>query len=289
LARGNQPIQVDLPKPLQALFVESFTEMRLVYNQASHHYEWHLVVDDGMKVQPTKATGVAAGDLGEIHPITLTDGADALVISCRQLRAQSQHTNYVLAKMQAKQSRHQKGSRRSRRLIRRKIRFLAKQERRKRDIEHKVSRATVDWCVEHQIGTLALGDVRDIADGKRLNTKSQQKISNWSHGKMRTYIGYKAEAVGITVIDTVDEAHTSQTCTSCGHRHKPKGRVYTCPACGFCGHRDVVGASNILSRFLYGKLAKVPVPEPKYRRPAAISKRSMRSSLGHGACSSAVT
>jgi putative transposase len=287
LARGNQPIKVELPELLKALPDESFTEMRLVYNIASRHYEWHLVVDDGVAVQPSQDTGVAAGDLGEIHPITLTDGADALVISCRQLRAQNQHTNYVLAKMRAKQARHQKGSRRSRRLIQRKVRFLAKQARRKGDIEHKVCRAAVDWCVEHQVGTLALGDVRDIADGKRLNKKSQQKISNWSHGKIRTFIGYKAEAVGITVIDNVDEAYTSQTCTSCSHKHKPKGRVYTCPACGFCGHRDVVGASNILSRFLYDDLGKVRPPETvKYRHPVLRGKRS---SPGHGASSSKVT
>ena len=30
-----------------------------------------------------------------------------------------------------------------------------------------------------------LVNVRDIANGKRLKAKSQQKISNWSHGKLR--------------------------------------------------------------------------------------------------------
>ncbi len=284
LARGMPPIRVELPESLRGLSAEAFVEMRLVYNRASRHYEWHVVVNDEVEPEPVQNGAVAAGDLGEIHPITLTDGKEALVVSCRQLRSQNQHTNHVLAKMQAKQARHQKGSRRSKRLARRKARFLAKQERRKRDIEHKVSRAAVDWCVEREVGTLALGDVRDITDGKRLNTKSQQKISNWSHGKMRTYIRYKAEAAGITVIDNVDEAYTSQTCVGCGHRHKPQGRVYTCPACGSVVHRDAQGAANILSRFLYEELAKVPVPtEPKYRHPVLRGKRS---SPGHGASSS---
>jgi putative transposase len=285
LARGNEPIKVELPEPLKA--ITTFTEMRLVYNKASRHYEWHLVVEDGLQPEPVQSGRVAAGDLGEIHPITLTDGEEAVAISCRQLRAQSQHTNHILAKMQAKQSRHQQGSRRWWRLERRKRHFLEKQERRKRDLEHKISRAAVNWCVEHQIGTLALGDVRDIADGKRLRAKSQQKISNWSHGKLRRFIGYKAEAAGMTVIDTVDEAYTSQTCANCGNRHKPKGRVYTCPACGSVVHRDVQGAANILSRFLYGELAKVPVPKAvKYRHPVLRGKRS---SPGHGASSSVVT
>ena len=74
-------------------------------------------------------------------------------------------------------------------------RFLGPKQQR-RDLEHKISRAVVDWSVIHQVGTLAIGDVRDVADGKRLNRKSQQKVSNWSHGMIRQYIAYKAEAEG---------------------------------------------------------------------------------------------
>ena len=44
------------------------------------------------------------------------------------------------------------------RLQRRKSRFLAKQEWRRRDIEHKVSREVVNWAIEQQIGTLAIGE-----------------------------------------------------------------------------------------------------------------------------------
>jgi transposase len=42
-----------------------------------------------------------------------------------------------------------------------------------------------------------MGDVRDVADGKRLRRSEQQKISQWGHGTMRRCIGYKAEAAGI--------------------------------------------------------------------------------------------
>jgi IS605 OrfB family transposase len=69
----------------------------------------------------------------------------------------------------------------------------------------------VDRAQEHAVGTLAVGDVRDVADGKRLRRTEQQKISQWGHGTMRRYIGYKAAAAGITVVDTVNEAYTSQT------------------------------------------------------------------------------
>ncbi len=149
----------------------------------------------------------------------------------------------------------------------------------------KVSRAVIDWCLENGIAEIAIGNVRDIADGKRLHRKSQhpvtnalgrEKLSNWAHtvpdrtgrgGRMRKYISYKAEAEGIAVFDKVDERYTSQTCPECGQRHKPRGRVYKCPHCGFVGVRDIVGGANIKSRHVHGELAKVAAPCPKYRKP----------------------
>jgi len=144
-------------------------------------------------------------------------------------------------------------------------------------MEHKVSRAVVACARQAQIGTLVLGDVRQVADGKRLNAKSQQKISNWSHGQVRAYLRYKAAAAGIPV-ELIDEAYTSQTCPNCGERHKPKGRRYCCPACGFRSHRDAVGAANILSRRRYGALGKVrPPAEIMYRYPFCNRKTGKRS------------
>ena len=162
---------------------------------------------------------------------------------------------------------------------RRKTRFLAKQKRRARDMEHKISRAVVIWAKERQVSTLVIGDVRDVADGKRLNVKAQQKIGLWSHGRQRAYITYKAEAAGIAVT-LVEEAYTSQTCpgtlpdgTACLHCYKPKGRVYRCPVCGFTAHRDGVGCANLLSQHYTGEPGHITPPPEKYRYPF-VGKRS---------------
>jgi transposase len=40
---------------------------------------------------------------------------------------------------------------------------------------------------------------------------------------MRRYLGYKAEAAGMTVDDTVDEHWTTKTCPQCGARTKQRG------------------------------------------------------------------
>jgi putative transposase len=151
----------------------------------------------------------------------------------------------------------------------------AKQARVLRDMEHKISRAIVEVAVARQAGTIVMGDVRDIADGIDKGTAHNQRMSQWTHGKLRTYVAYKAEAEGLQLV-LHSERYTSQTCPSCGHRHKPRGRVYTCRACGFSGHRDVVGQVNILSAYLHGTPGKLPVPAVvKHRMPHNL--RLMRS------------
>jgi len=278
-ARGVVPVSVLLPPTLLALPATAFLEVRLVWDRATQHYSWHVVVEDGAPPLPAPGTSTAAVDLGEIHPAAVTDGKQTCIISCRVLRANQQYTAKRLAEIRAKQDRKHKGSCSWKRLQRRKSRFLAKQKRRARDLEHKISRAVVTWATERQVGTLVIGDVRDVADGKRMHTKSQQKIGLWSHGRQRRYITYKAEAAGITV-GLVEEAYTSQTCpgtlpdgTGCLHCYKPKGRVYRCPACGFTAHRDAVGCANLLSQHFTGEPGHVRPPKETYRYPF-VGKRS---------------
>ena len=275
-ARGLEPICMALPGNFLAHPASAYKQVELVWDCAARHYNWHVTLEDG--VEPVSAPGnaIVAVDLGEIHPAALTDGHETVVITARRLRAVHQYTAKRLAELQAKQASKQKHSGRWKQLQRRKNRFLAQQQRRTRDIEHKVSRAVVGWAKERGAGTLAIGDVHDVADGKRLGAKSQQKIALWSHGKVRQYLTYKAAAAGISV-ELVDEHHTSKTCPRCGHQYKPRGRVYRCSVCGLVAHRDAVGAVNILSRKVHGALAKILPPAlhaTMYRYPAWVAQQS---------------
>jgi putative transposase len=265
-----------LPAPIAVHPASAYKQVELVWDRAGRRYHWHATLDDGCAPASAPGTNVVAVDLGEIHPAALTDGNEAVVIIARRLRAAHQYTAKRLAELQAKQASKKKGSGRWKRLQARKHRFLAQQKKRTRDIEHKVARAVVEWAKERGAGTLEIGDVRDVADGKRLSAKTQQKVALWSHGKVREYVTYKAKAEGIA-IDLIDEHDTSKTCPYCGRQYKPHGRVYRCPVCGLVAHRDVVGSVNILSRYRYGELAEIlspPLRATMYRYPAWQGKRS---------------
>ncbi len=271
LARGHDPIWVALPAHLAMLPATAFRQVQLVYSHATKRSCWHITLDDGLIPQPTPHTGVMAVDLGEIHPAACTNGEKATIISCRALRANAQHRNKKTADLQEMIARCKPGSRRWKKLVASRKRLQAQTDTRQRDMLHKVSRAVVQEAQAMQAGTIVLGDVRDVADktktNKRLNRENRQKISHWPHGQLRQYVTYKAAAVGITT-ELINEAYTSKTCPICGHHNKPKGRHYRCSECGFVGHRDTVGSTNILSKRTTGKLAQmVPCKAIKYRHP----------------------
>jgi len=282
-ARGLEPVVVRVPNDLKDLDADCFREARLVYNQKNRRYDWHLVVDDGLEMPEPPGTNIVSIDLGEIHPAVATDLSQAVIFSTRELRALYQYRNMRLAGIQTAQSSLKKHSRRWWRLERRKRRFLGFVERKTRDILHKVSRAVVDWAIERKTGTIVIGDVRDINQGKRLNRKSQQKVSQWPHGKLRRYITYKAAMVGIQV-EIVSEAYSTKACPACDHRETRSGRVFYCSKCGLVSHRDVTGAINIRSIFEFGEVAHFrPPTDIQVSHPFKVS-----SSLGHRASSCAV-
>ena len=63
---------------------------------------------------------------------------------------------------------------------------------------------------------------KDVADGVDNGKKANQKISNWSSGKLRNYIEYKAAAEGIRTM-LKNEAYTSQICPNPKCLQSPAG------------------------------------------------------------------
>jgi len=86
--------------------------------------------------------------------------------------------------------------------------MIAKHNQVMRDMTHKISREIVNVAVDLEADTVVMGDIKDIADGVNFGKKNNQKISGWNHGKVRTYVTYKAEAAGIETV-LQDEHYTS--------------------------------------------------------------------------------
>ncbi len=262
---GKPKLAIRLPESLRDVL--RFLEVRLVFDKKSRRYTWHVVVENGKPAKLAPGTNTVSVDPGEIHPATVGDATSATVITCRERRAKQRGHAKKLKAFSKALARKTKGSRSYKKLLRAKTRCKAKYRRVMRDIEHKLSHAIVAEAVARQASTIVYGDIRDIANGIDKGKEHNQRISQWSHGQVRGFVEYKAAAEGIAVV-LQNEAYTSQTCPNCGARHKPRGRVYRCPTCGFQAHRDVVGQVNILSAHQFGVPGKIPAPSAvKYRIP----------------------
>jgi putative transposase len=241
------------------------------------HYELCLTLDTRAVLPPPLPAGAVAGvDLGEIHIAAVTTTRrHALVVSGRQLRSCKQWRNKVHSVLQEKLSRCQMGSRRAKRLLKRKAQVSAKLYRQQRDILHQASRKVVDFCAQEGVSRIAVGDVRDIQTGVSLGKQTNQKISQWPHGQFTKHLSKKAARLGM-IVDWIDEAYSTRTCSVSGHVQpsSPRGRRFGCLGCGARVHRDVNGANNTCSKAAHGVYSQVQVDTVKYLRPIGGAPRT---------------
>ena len=123
----------------------------------------------------------------------------------------------------------------------------AKIANRRKDALHKFSRTLVNRCGEIYVG--------NVSSVKLVKTKMAKSVLDAGWGQLKTMLDYKCAHAGI-VFKEVNEAYTTQTCSSCGSlpESRPRGiaglgiREWTCSACGVThSDRDVNAAKNILA------------------------------------------
>jgi putative transposase len=251
--RRSLVLPLDLPEEAGAC--------TLVWNRG---FELHVCVEVP-QAKEAPGTAQATVDLGEIHlaAVTTNTGA-ALIVTGRGIRSLKRQRNRQLGQLAKKQSRCTKHSRRWKKLQRAKNKVCRRSERRVHDARHKATRAVIDFCVEHEVGSLFIGNphgVRNRDTGRHHN----QRMALWEYGKDIDYLTHKSTQAHIMSF-TGSERGTSSQCPACGHRHKPKGRNWVCRACGFTGHRDLVGSVNMHS-LAFGTHLKFP-RSFTYRRPS---------------------
>jgi putative transposase len=231
-------------------------------------------------VVPRPQRTVIGVDLGVNTLIAATDGVKAILISGRAAKATVQYRNKQLARLQQAQSEKVRGSRRYKRLQRRKYRMLGKTQRRIRDLCHQATRRVAETFPH---ATCYVGEPFNGA-AQRIGRVQAQQVSTACTRKIINQLNYKTAGAL-----TLSEAYSSQTCPVCGERSKSR-RIFRCPSCGTTGPRDTIGAVNILALGVRGAMLpdrSLPT-QIKYLRPWPRSRGQPRSSSGgHPARSSA--
>ncbi|MHB8140275.1 MAG: RNA-guided endonuclease InsQ/TnpB family protein [Vulcanimicrobiaceae bacterium] len=228
-----------------------------------------------------RESGVAAGDLGIIHLVAMTDGVVTQAVVGRGLRSVIQGHNKAKAALAALRSKCLKSSRRWKKLGQAVRKQAQRRQNLQRNLLHHAANVVSDFCAERRIGTFYVGDITEMnrSKHKKRSRRLNQEVGNAPFAQFIAYLAYKLAKIG-AVVGKGDEAYTSQTCPVCLTRTKPSGRVYRCKACSFSAARDQVGSWNFLNKCVNGSIqpgAMVPQDRVKYLRPVVMRKRREQS------------
>jgi transposase len=119
--------------------------------------------------------------------IAATDGEKAVLVSGREVKATVQWRNKKLASLVSKQSNHQRGSRRHKRLQRRKYKLLDKARNRIKDSIHKATSIVRD---EFPNAAVYVGKPFNSA-AQKIGRITAQQVSSASNAKIIQQLDYK--------------------------------------------------------------------------------------------------
>lgn len=111
-------------------------------------------------------------------------------------------------------------------------------------INHKYSRALIDYAVKNGCGTIQMENLKGITE------KANRFLKNWTYFDLQTKIEYKAKEQGIDVV-YINPHYTSQRCSKCGFIHednRPEQARFKCQNCGFEENADYNASQNIAVR-----------------------------------------
>ncbi|MFD0715255.1 RNA-guided endonuclease TnpB family protein [Paenibacillus sp. GCM10027626] len=243
LAHLSMPIMVNgkaAKTPIRALLIDkdnrNFDLLKhklgtLRITQKSN--KWIAQISITVPTSEKTGTKIMGVDLGlKVPAVAVTDDGQTCFFG------NGRQNKYVRRRFQSK--RKKLGQRKKLNAIRK---LDDKEQRYMKDQDHKISRAIVQFAVEHEISVIRLEQLANIRQTARTSRKNEKNLHTWSFYRLSQFVEYKANLAGIKV-EYVNPAHTSQTCPKCSEKNKAQDRKYKCP-CGFETHRDRVGAMNI--------------------------------------------
>jgi len=200
-----------------------------------HRGNWYLLVTCEIEERdPQDVDDVLGVDLGVTN---IASDSDGTIYSSRQMNNVRERHRRLRTKLQTKGTK----------ATRRRLKQLAGQERRfAKDVNHTISKRLVETA-ERTKRAISLEDLKDIRMRVRARRQQRAQLHSWSFAQLRSFIGYKAQRVGIPVV-LVDPRNTSRTCPVCGYcdaANRANQATFRCVSCGCAGHADTIAAENI--------------------------------------------
>ena len=203
---------------------------------------------ESLNLNPDNVAGI---DLGVRNIVTMANniGEQPIVIKGGFVKSMNQYYNKRYAEL--KSTYDLQGIKTGSKMQR----LHDKRNRKMKDSMHKLSRYIINYCIEHDIGTLVIGHNDNWKQQVNLGRRNNQNFVSIPYYILTHDLDYKGEEIGIKVIEQ-EEAHTSK-CSfldgeSVEHHEKYAGkrikRGIFRSAKGIMINADVQGALNIIKK-----------------------------------------
>jgi putative transposase len=121
-----------------------------------------------------------------------------------------------------------------------------RENRKIRDLNHKISRKIVEIAIENNAG-IKLEKLDGIRNNKKHTKSFNYGLNSWSFYQLQKFIEYKARLEGVP-ITYVEPRNTSKECSRCGNIGIMEDKSFKCPNCGHVDHADANASFNIALR-----------------------------------------
>ena len=199
-------------KPLQCLNGKFRTNvkgklMQVRFVPKGKDYVMEIVYEIEVPDMQEQSNNIISIDIGIDNFATIANniGIQPFIINGRPLKSMNQYYNKEKARIQSDlKTKHNKNW--SNRLQR----LTTKRNNKINDYIHKASKMIIDWCVLYNIDTIVIGKNKNWKQKSEMSKKVNQNFVQIPHDLFIQKIKYKAENVGIKVIET-EESYTSGT------------------------------------------------------------------------------
>ena len=119
-----------------------------------------------------------------------------------------------------------------------------KEQRRVKQVNHETSKLIVEEAVKAGVSKIIMEDLTYIRSRIKGGVRIRTRLHRWAFRQLQEFVEYKAKARGI-VVEYVNPAFTSQTCSCCGASGKRVKHRFFCKQCGLRAHADLNSSRNL--------------------------------------------
>lgn len=215
-----------------------FKEDKFYFNQS-------IELKEPKKVNSKIYAGIDMG-IKKLFAIKMSNGEEKLIGSKRHFKQWNYYTNLIAGEQAELAKINKRTSKRLNKLFRLRKKW---QNNLYNNLVSKVFKVLRNNDVSH----IFIGDVKGIRKNNSWGRKGNKMLHNyWTYDAIYNKCNNKAEEYGMEYYRDTEE-DSSQKCPVCGDidKRNKKDRIFICHSCGHFDHRDIVGATNILSKGMY--------------------------------------